>query len=272
MTEDEIKHYREGPADAHAGIQPSLAVLVSRLKPNTLRLVVADVAAVTVMPPARLSPPTATMNSETLADASGTEDATRFSGSRQLIAITDDAPPVAADAVAYRRRSAGCVAADVVQVLDDKDGCAIPATGIALRNESLNERHWNQIQEVIHTEIDRSKGVFLLGYLLGLRQVLVQTILGSRFVEPLQKRVDAWEKSLRLFSETLDEWLAWQRSWMYLESIFKAAERAAAERAALAGYPAVVPPYAYEAHQTPFEAHQAPFGQSPLIPPVISFR
>jgi dynein heavy chain len=52
----------------------------------------------------------------------------------------------------------------------------------------------------------------------------VQTILGSRFVGPMQKRVDEWEKKLRLFSETLDEWLAVQRAWMYLESIFKAAD------------------------------------------------
>eukprot|EP00966_Prymnesium_polylepis_P052335 1211870-Prymnesium_polylepis.1 len=55
-------------------------------------------------------------------------------------------------------------------------------------------------------------------------QVLVQTILGSRFVGPMQKKVDEWEKKLRLFSETVDEWLAVQRSWMYLESIFKAAD------------------------------------------------
>ena len=45
-------------------------------------------------------------------------------------------------------------------------------------------------------------------------QVLVQTILGSRFVGPMQKRVDEWEKKLRLFSETLDEWLSVQRAWM----------------------------------------------------------
>ena len=99
---------------------------------------------------------------------------------------------------------------------------------VALRNELLEERHWEQIQEVIHTEIDRSKGVFFKA-----------------------ADIQAAERA------------AAERA---------AAERAAAERAALAGYPAVVPPYAYEAHQTPFEAHQAPFGQSPLIPPVISFR
>ena len=40
----------------------------------------------------------------------------------------------------------------------------------------------------------------------------------------MQKRVDEWDRKLRLFSETLDEWLGVQRGWMYLESIFKAAD------------------------------------------------
>ena len=74
------------------------------------------------------------------------------------------------------------------------------------------------------------KDVFILGgvdevmAVLEETQVLVQTILGSRFVGPIQKKVDEWEKKLRLFSETLDVWLAVQRAWMYLESIFKAAD------------------------------------------------
>ena len=58
----------------------------------------------------------------------------------------------------------------------------------------------------------------------GLTLASGRAVLGSRFVGPLQKRVDEWERKLRLFSETVDEWLAVQRSWMYLESIFKAAD------------------------------------------------
>lgn len=34
------------------------------------------------------------------------------------------------------------------------------------------------------------------------------------------KQVEAWEKRLGLMSETLDEWVAVQRNWMYLETIF----------------------------------------------------
>lgn len=33
-------------------------------------------------------------------------------------------------------------------------------------------------------------------------------------------KVEAWEKRLAVLSETLDEWVAVQRSWMYLETIF----------------------------------------------------
>lgn len=33
-------------------------------------------------------------------------------------------------------------------------------------------------------------------------------------------QVEAWEKRLGLLSETLDEWVAVQRNWMYLETIF----------------------------------------------------
>lgn len=32
--------------------------------------------------------------------------------------------------------------------------------------------------------------------------------------------MEAWEKRLGLLSETLDEWVAVQRNWMYLETIF----------------------------------------------------
>jgi dynein heavy chain len=153
----------------------------------------------------------------------------------------------------------------------------------ALRNPALRERHWNQIEDTIHSKVERGEG-FTLGYLLELSvkeyrgeieqiavratqesileemlvkvkgqwqdaefvvnaykeskdvfilgsledvtatleetQVLVQTILGSRFVGPLQTAVDEWDKKLRLFSDTMDEWLQCQRQWMYLESIF----------------------------------------------------
>jgi dynein heavy chain len=32
--------------------------------------------------------------------------------------------------------------------------------------------------------------------------------------------VEEWEKRLATISETIDEWMVCQKSWMYLESIF----------------------------------------------------
>jgi dynein heavy chain len=53
-------------------------------------------------------------------------------------------------------------------------------------------------------------------------QVSLQTILASRFVSGIRTEVEEWEKKLGLVSEIMDEWLACQRSWMYLENIFGA--------------------------------------------------
>ena len=53
-------------------------------------------------------------------------------------------------------------------------------------------------------------------------QVALQTILASRFVGGIRTEVEEWEKKLSLLSEMMDEWLACQRSWMYLENIFGA--------------------------------------------------
>lgn len=73
-----------------------------------------------------------------------------------------------------------------------------------------------------------SKDVFILGglddvqVLLDDSQVNVSTIAGSRHVGPIKQRVEDIQKQLNLFSETLEEWLTCQRSWLYLESIFSA--------------------------------------------------
>jgi dynein heavy chain len=70
--------------------------------------------------------------------------------------------------------------------------------------------------------------VFILGSLeevtlqLEDSQVALQTILASRFVGGIRDEVEEWEQKLSLLSEILDEWLACQRSWMYLENIFSA--------------------------------------------------
>jgi dynein heavy chain len=71
-------------------------------------------------------------------------------------------------------------------------------------------------------------GIFVLGpleevfTLLEDNQVTLQTMLGSRFIKDIQERVEEWAKKLAVLSETLDEWMTCQKTWMYLENIFGA--------------------------------------------------
>lgn len=51
--------------------------------------------------------------------------------------------------------------------------------------------------------------------------VTMSTILASRFVTGIRPEVEKVEKQLNLFAETLDEWIAVQKAWMYLEPIFR---------------------------------------------------
>ncbi len=52
--------------------------------------------------------------------------------------------------------------------------------------------------------------------------VTMSTILSSRFVAGIRPEVEKVERQLTLFAETLDEWIAVQKAWMYLEPIFSA--------------------------------------------------
>jgi dynein heavy chain len=54
--------------------------------------------------------------------------------------------------------------------------------------------------------------------------VTINTVLGSRFVGGIRDFVEKWRHDLMLLQETLDEWLAVQRSWIYLETIFCSAD------------------------------------------------
>ena len=51
-------------------------------------------------------------------------------------------------------------------------------------------------------------------------QLVMQSVMGSPYVTALRHEAETWHKKLQLFSDVLDEWLACQRSWMYLEPIF----------------------------------------------------
>ena len=48
----------------------------------------------------------------------------------------------------------------------------------------------------------------------------LQSMMASRFVKPFTAEVEEWEGKLNLIGEVLEVWMAVQRKWMYLESIF----------------------------------------------------
>ncbi|PHJ26108.1 dynein heavy chain axonemal protein, partial [Cystoisospora suis] len=47
-----------------------------------------------------------------------------------------------------------------------------------------------------------------------------QTLQFSAYKKPFEQEIEEWSQTLLLASETLDEWLKCQRSWMYLQPIF----------------------------------------------------
>ena len=46
--------------------------------------------------------------------------------------------------------------------------------------------------------------------------------MGSKYVAEIRDDVEQWEKRLGYISDVIDEWLVFQKSWMYLENIFNA--------------------------------------------------
>jgi len=50
----------------------------------------------------------------------------------------------------------------------------------------------------------------------------IGTSMGSKYVAEIRDEVEAWEKKLGYISDCIDEWLVFQKAWMYLENIFNA--------------------------------------------------
>ncbi|XP_069668946.1 dynein axonemal heavy chain 6 isoform X3 [Periplaneta americana] len=89
------------------------------------------------------------------------------------------------------------------------------------------EDNWKALEFAVLPHRDY-KDVYILGGIEEVQQILddsfinINTIASSRHVGPIKYRVDEWLRQLDLFSKTLDEWLACQQSWLYLEPIFSA--------------------------------------------------
>ena len=50
--------------------------------------------------------------------------------------------------------------------------------------------------------------------------VMTQAMSFSPYKAPFADEIETWEKTLRMVSDVLEEWLEVQRSWQYLEPIF----------------------------------------------------
>jgi dynein heavy chain len=50
----------------------------------------------------------------------------------------------------------------------------------------------------------------------------IGTSMGSKYVAEIREDVESWEQKLAYISDCIDEWLVFQKAWMYLENIFNA--------------------------------------------------
>jgi dynein heavy chain len=86
---------------------------------------------------------------------------------------------------------------------------------------------WDSLPFVVLNYRD-SKDRFLLSEIddvivqLEDHQMSVQTMMANRHVGEVRGSVERWEKKLSYISDVIEEWLAFQRQWMYLENIFNA--------------------------------------------------
>ncbi|XP_030358369.1 dynein heavy chain 10, axonemal isoform X4 [Strigops habroptila] len=111
-------------------------------------------------------------------------------------------------------------------VISEIVGSAVKELGIEKGVKEITET-WENMKFTVQ---EYFKGTEKRGFILGSvdeisetlddNNVNLQSILGSRFVGPFLSTVHHWEKTLSLIGEVIEIWMAVQRKWMYLESIF----------------------------------------------------
>jgi dynein heavy chain len=86
-------------------------------------------------------------------------------------------------------------------------------------------KEWENISLDIYPYRDTGtsvlKGVDEITAVLDEHITMTQAMQFSAFKKPFEDRIEEWDKSLMMVSDVLEEWMAVQRSWMYLQPIFE---------------------------------------------------
>ncbi|GMH99793.1 hypothetical protein TrVE_jg2105 [Triparma verrucosa] len=92
------------------------------------------------------------------------------------------------------------------------------------KNLEAMKMEWNIIEFIVKEYKETGTcvvgGVDEIITLLDDHIVKTQTMRGSPFIEPIRSECEDWERKLKYAQSLLEEWIACQRTWMYLEPIF----------------------------------------------------
>ena len=86
------------------------------------------------------------------------------------------------------------------------------------------EKEWEE--QVFETKEHRDTGTHILRSVEEIQTLLDDQIMkteamkASRFAKPMEGRIQAWEKDLRQLNAIIENWMAVQSVWLYLEPIF----------------------------------------------------
>ena len=87
------------------------------------------------------------------------------------------------------------------------------------------ESEWAPLQLEIHAY--KETGTYILKVLDEVTQllddhiVMTQSMSFSPYKKAFEERISKWESKLVMTQDVLDEWTVCQRSWLYLEPIFR---------------------------------------------------
>lgn len=117
-------------------------------------------------------------------------------------------------------------AMDHVEEIEDISGGAQGEMSIEQTMKIVDDR-WQEVNFTVINYRD-SKDRYIIADVEDLITQLeddtmtVSTMMGSKFVQEIKGSVETMEKKLVYLAYVIDEWLTFQRQWMYLENIFNA--------------------------------------------------